>query len=167
MYSTLFYLSHLGKIICFLNLYIICIGLLISVAFNPNSVSRSFFHPSSSLLSPHPSPPPPSSPLTPPLLLPPLPSPLPSSSLLSPHPSPPPPSSPLTPPLLLPPLPSPPTLTDPKLDTTIQVDGKTVVVPQGKPLPMPQYGNSSFSQSEYLVYKESQCRIRYLLKLKF
>eukprot|EP00731_Ephydatia_muelleri_P003429 Em0001g3429a len=56
---------------------------------------------------------------------------------------------------------------DPKLDTTIEVNGKTVAVPQGKPIPVPQYNNSSFSQSEYLVYKESQCRIRYLLKLKF
>jgi poly [ADP-ribose] polymerase len=45
--------------------------------------------------------------------------------------------------------------------------GKKVVVPQGKPVSMPQYSSSHFSQSEYLVYKESQARIRYLLKLKF
>ena len=58
-------------------------------------------------------------------------------------------------------------LPDPKDDITINLDGKTVHVPQGKPIHMPQYSVSSFSQSEYLVYKESQARIRYLLKLKF
>lgn len=41
-----------------------------------------------------------------------------------------------------------------------------MVVPQGKPIPMPQYASSNFSQSEYLVYKESQARIRFLLKLR-
>lgn len=44
---------------------------------------------------------------------------------------------------------------------------KTIVVPQGKPIPFSQFSGSSFSQSEYLVYKENQARIRYLLKLKF
>ena len=57
--------------------------------------------------------------------------------------------------------------TDPKKDTTIEIDGKTVVVPQGQPIHQPTFSNSSFSQSEYLVYKENQARIRYLLKLKF
>ena len=56
---------------------------------------------------------------------------------------------------------------DPKDDTTLTFGDKKVVVPQGKPIPMPQYSSSHFSQSEYLVYKESQTRIRYLLKLKF
>ena len=56
---------------------------------------------------------------------------------------------------------------DPTNDITIDLDGKTVHVPQGKPVSMSQYSGSSFSQSEYLVYKESQARIRYLLKLKF
>lgn len=56
---------------------------------------------------------------------------------------------------------------DPKDDTTLEFDGKEVVVPQGKPITMPQYSSSSFAHSEYLVYKESQCRIRYLLKLRF
>ena len=32
---------------------------------------------------------------------------------------------------------------------------------------MPQYAGSSFDKSEYLIYKESQHRIRYALKLKF
>ena len=57
--------------------------------------------------------------------------------------------------------------TDPKDDVTITLGGKAVQVPQGKPISMPQYSSSYFSQSEYLVYKESQARIRYLLKLKF
>jgi len=56
---------------------------------------------------------------------------------------------------------------DPKKDTSIDIDGNDVVVPQGKAIPMSKYSHSSFSQSEYLVYKESQCRIRYLLRLKF
>ena len=56
---------------------------------------------------------------------------------------------------------------DPKDDTTIILDGKEVTVPQGKPIVMPKYSNSSFSQSEYLIYKESQCRLRYMLKMKF
>ncbi len=56
---------------------------------------------------------------------------------------------------------------DPKDDASIVLDGKTVTVPQGKPIPFSKFSMSSFSQSEYLVYKESQARIRYLLKLKF
>jgi len=56
---------------------------------------------------------------------------------------------------------------DPKKDITVNLDGHDVVVPQGKPIPQPQYKNSSFSQSEYLVYKENQVRLRYLLRLKF
>ncbi|KAL6050440.1 Poly [ADP-ribose] polymerase 3 [Balamuthia mandrillaris] len=54
---------------------------------------------------------------------------------------------------------------DPSKDTVIKIEGKDVVVPQGPPIKMQQYSNSSFSQSEYLVYKESQNRIRYLLML--
>jgi poly [ADP-ribose] polymerase len=55
---------------------------------------------------------------------------------------------------------------DPKEDTSLELDGKKVVVPQGKAI-RTTYTSSSFSQSEYLVYKESQNRIRYLLKMKF
>ncbi|XP_062517252.1 protein mono-ADP-ribosyltransferase PARP3-like [Corticium candelabrum] len=51
-------------------------------------------------------------------------------------------------------------------DTSVKLDGKDVSVPQTKPLQQPPYSTSNFSQSEYLIYKESQCRIRYLLKLK-
>ena len=54
--------------------------------------------------------------------------------------------------------------TDPKKDTKIKLDGKEIVVPQGVPLSQAAYANkSSFSQSEYLVYKESQNMMRYLV----
>uniref|UniRef100_A0A8C3VNE4 Poly [ADP-ribose] polymerase n=1 Tax=Catharus ustulatus TaxID=91951 RepID=A0A8C3VNE4_CATUS len=56
---------------------------------------------------------------------------------------------------------------DPAQDEEVLLDGKKVLVCQGKPIPMPAYKNSSFSQSEYLIYQESQCRIRYLVQLCF
>lgn len=56
---------------------------------------------------------------------------------------------------------------DPKKDTKLKFDGKEVVVPQGKPVSNPGGSGSHFSQSEYLVYKESQNRIRYLLLMDF
>ncbi|HUS30396.1 MAG TPA: WGR domain-containing protein [Kofleriaceae bacterium] len=55
---------------------------------------------------------------------------------------------------------------DPKEDITFKFDGKDVIVPQGKPIAMKQYAKSSFDQSEYLVYKESQIRLRYALQVK-
>ncbi|KAJ0068472.1 hypothetical protein NL108_008437 [Boleophthalmus pectinirostris] len=54
---------------------------------------------------------------------------------------------------------------DPSQDVVITLDGKQVAVPQGPAIAQPQYTGSHFSNSEYLVYKESQCRIRYLLEL--
>ena len=57
--------------------------------------------------------------------------------------------------------------TDPKADTKLKFDGKEVVVPQGKPKNNPDGSGSHFSQSEYLVYRESQNRIRYLLLMDF
>lgn len=54
---------------------------------------------------------------------------------------------------------------DPSKDVFITLEGKKVAVPQGKPIDQPQFSNSSFGNSEYLIYKESQCRIRYLLEL--
>lgn len=39
-------------------------------------------------------------------------------------------------------------------------------MPQGKPVPVPQYKSSSFDQTEYLIYKESQHRIRYVLTVQ-
>ncbi|XP_051996539.1 protein mono-ADP-ribosyltransferase PARP3-like [Xyrauchen texanus] len=56
---------------------------------------------------------------------------------------------------------------DPSKDVFIELDGKQVAVPQGKAINQRQYEGSSFSNSEYLIYKESQCRIRYLLELQF
>ncbi|PAA86004.1 hypothetical protein BOX15_Mlig030036g2 [Macrostomum lignano] len=55
---------------------------------------------------------------------------------------------------------------DPSQDTTLAVGSRVVKVPQGKPKPIGP-SSSHFSQSEYLVYKESQCRIRYLLRMQF
>ncbi|KAK2857977.1 hypothetical protein Q7C36_005896 [Tachysurus vachellii] len=56
---------------------------------------------------------------------------------------------------------------DPSKDVLLKLDGKDVAVPQGKAITQPQYKDSSFSNSEYLIYKENQCRIRYLLELCF
>lgn len=56
---------------------------------------------------------------------------------------------------------------DPAEDETLEFDGKEVVVPCGKVIPQPKWSTSSFSQSEYLIYKESQQRIRYMLRLKW
>ncbi|CAF1084703.1 unnamed protein product [Adineta steineri] len=55
---------------------------------------------------------------------------------------------------------------DPKDDTSITIEGKKIIVPAGKPIKT-TYTTSSFAQSEYLVYKEDQCRIRYMLKMQF
>ena len=55
---------------------------------------------------------------------------------------------------------------DPKDDDFLEFDGRKVVIPKGKPIPMTPYKGSHFYQSEYLVYKESQVRIRYLLTFK-
>ncbi|CAL9703936.1 unnamed protein product [Knipowitschia caucasica] len=54
---------------------------------------------------------------------------------------------------------------DPSQDVFITLDGKQVAVPQGPAIEQPQYKDSSFSSSEYLIYKESQCRMRFLLEL--
>jgi len=55
---------------------------------------------------------------------------------------------------------------DPKDDIVWTFEGRKVVVPQGVPIKQPQYAKSSFTHSEYLVYQESQVRLRYALKLK-
>lgn len=55
---------------------------------------------------------------------------------------------------------------DPKKYTSMEFDGNTVKVPQGKPVPQAKYNTSSFSQDEYLVYNEHQARIRYIIKFK-
>uniref|UniRef100_A0A8C8RTG4 Poly [ADP-ribose] polymerase n=1 Tax=Pelusios castaneus TaxID=367368 RepID=A0A8C8RTG4_9SAUR len=55
---------------------------------------------------------------------------------------------------------------DPAHDRELIIEGRKVLVPQGKPIPMAKYQDSYFSQSEYLIYQESQCQIRYLLQLR-
>uniref|UniRef100_A0A665VVS9 Poly [ADP-ribose] polymerase n=1 Tax=Echeneis naucrates TaxID=173247 RepID=A0A665VVS9_ECHNA len=54
---------------------------------------------------------------------------------------------------------------DPLKDILISLEGKKVSVPQGEPTDQPQFSGSYFSNSEYVIYKESQCRLRYLLEL--
>ncbi|CAM9686158.1 unnamed protein product [Choristocarpus tenellus] len=56
---------------------------------------------------------------------------------------------------------------NPKMDTVLTLDGKNVTVPQGKPNKVKEFADSSFYNSEYLVYQESQQRIRYMMTLKF
>lgn len=55
---------------------------------------------------------------------------------------------------------------DPTQDYMLDLEGNVVRVPQGKPIQVHDYNNSSFSQSEYLLYKESQARIRYMITMK-
>lgn len=55
---------------------------------------------------------------------------------------------------------------DPKDEITWEFDGKKVIVPQGKPIPQSKYAKSNFDQSEYLLYKESQVRLRYALQVQ-
>ncbi|GAB5363861.1 hypothetical protein AAMO2058_000919700 [Amorphochlora amoebiformis] len=55
---------------------------------------------------------------------------------------------------------------DPKNDVTFKLDGKDVVVPTGVPKKRAKYAKSYFTNTEYLVYNESQVRLRYLIKLK-
>lgn len=55
---------------------------------------------------------------------------------------------------------------DPKKDVVRKYDGKNVIIPTGKPIKMAQHSKSSFSQSEYLVYKESQIRLRYAVHVQ-
>ncbi|XP_006169402.1 protein mono-ADP-ribosyltransferase PARP3 [Tupaia chinensis] len=55
---------------------------------------------------------------------------------------------------------------DPTHDTELELDGQRVAVPQGQPMCCPEFSSSRFSQSEYLIYQESQCRLRYLLEIR-
>lgn len=54
---------------------------------------------------------------------------------------------------------------DPSQDTELELDGQRVVVPQGQPVPCAEFSSSRFFQSEYLIYQESQCHLRYLLEV--
>ena len=56
---------------------------------------------------------------------------------------------------------------DPAGDVEMEFDGHTVVVPTGKPIPQPEFSGSRFQNSEYLVYKESQARLRYVMTVEF
>ena len=52
---------------------------------------------------------------------------------------------------------------DAKMDKKVKMGNHDVIVPCGKPVR--RNISSSFSQSEYLVYKESQVRMRFLCEL--
>lgn len=54
---------------------------------------------------------------------------------------------------------------DPSKDQVIRREFGDITVPVGKAINQPQYANSSFFNSEYLVYSESQVYTRYLLKI--
>ncbi|XP_047548807.1 protein mono-ADP-ribosyltransferase PARP3 [Lutra lutra] len=55
---------------------------------------------------------------------------------------------------------------DPSQDTELELDGQRVVVPQGRPALCAEFSSSQFSQSEYLIYQDSQCHLRYLLEVR-
>lgn len=56
---------------------------------------------------------------------------------------------------------------DPSKDTTMKGEWGDIRVPQGKPIPQPQWAKSTFSQSEYLVYDEGRVRVKYILQMRF
>uniref|UniRef100_UPI00398F2635 protein mono-ADP-ribosyltransferase PARP3 n=1 Tax=Pristiophorus japonicus TaxID=55135 RepID=UPI00398F2635 len=55
---------------------------------------------------------------------------------------------------------------DCSLDKELMLEGKTVMVPQGKPKKMKLQQESCFSQSEYVIYLESQARLRYVVHVE-
>ena len=52
-------------------------------------------------------------------------------------------------------------------DVSVELEGHSVNVAQSKPVHVPEYKDSNFMQSEYLLYQESQSRIRYMLTMNF
>ena len=52
-------------------------------------------------------------------------------------------------------------------DAQLQLDDHDVQVAQSKPEQTSDYKDSNFMQSEYLLYQESQARMRYMLTMKF
>ncbi|KAM9592929.1 LOW QUALITY PROTEIN: protein mono-ADP-ribosyltransferase PARP3 [Trichechus inunguis] len=54
---------------------------------------------------------------------------------------------------------------DPTQDTELELDGRGVKVPQGQPVPCSEFNSSDFFKSEYLIYNESQCHLRYPLEI--
>ncbi|XP_062923847.1 protein mono-ADP-ribosyltransferase PARP3 [Mobula hypostoma] len=56
---------------------------------------------------------------------------------------------------------------DPSQDKVEIIDEKRVIVSQGKPKKVKLAKNSSFDQSEYVIYQESQARLRYLVQVEY
>ncbi|KAI3384344.1 hypothetical protein SNEBB_001587 [Seison nebaliae] len=52
-------------------------------------------------------------------------------------------------------------------DLLIEIDNHEIIVPQGKVKKITKAAQSSFGQSEYLIYKEEQTIIRFLLQCEF
>ncbi len=48
-----------------------------------------------------------------------------------------------------------------------EIDGSKVLLPTGKPKTVSKYANSTFFQDEYLVYREEQVRLRYVITAKY
>lgn len=53
---------------------------------------------------------------------------------------------------------------DTKKDVQIEIDGNQIAVPQSSAIPQTKYSDSRFDKSEFLLYKESQHRIRFMIK---
>eukprot|EP00581_Thalassiosira_minuscula_P008897 CAMPEP_0183707052 /NCGR_PEP_ID=MMETSP0737-20130205/3729_1 /TAXON_ID=385413 /ORGANISM="Thalassiosira miniscula, Strain CCMP1093" /LENGTH=859 /DNA_ID=CAMNT_0025934623 /DNA_START=219 /DNA_END=2799 /DNA_ORIENTATION=+ len=51
----------------------------------------------------------------------------------------------------------------PPKEKELKIDGNSVAVPQGKPMNVASAAGSSFAHNEFLLYQESQHRIRYIL----
>ena len=56
---------------------------------------------------------------------------------------------------------------DTKKDVDIELDGNLVAVPQSAAIPQSKFSDSRFDKSEFLLYKESQHRIRYMIKFEW
>lgn len=52
-------------------------------------------------------------------------------------------------------------------DKTVKGEWGPIAVPQSTAVSDPKYAQSSFSQSEYLVYEESRVRIKYMIEMEF
>ena len=53
-------------------------------------------------------------------------------------------------------------------DEVVEIDGKSISVPQSKPIRNTSNAEiSSFSQDEFLVYNETQQRLRFILTFRY
>lgn len=52
-------------------------------------------------------------------------------------------------------------------DMTLSIDGNEVIVPQSKPVPRKSSAMSSFTESEYVLYNDSQHKIRFVMAFEW